>query len=78
MGRNRPAAVMLAAMRQNARSMPVITTPSGKTAKRTTRFQVRPGSPDRPDRAVAFDHFVQERVPRRLQRFAYRLNPFRG
>ncbi|ATE65577.1 2OG-Fe(II) oxygenase [Rhizorhabdus dicambivorans] len=45
---------------------------------RTTRFRPRPGSADRPDREVAFDHFVQDWVPRRLQHFARRLNPFRA
>lgn len=47
------------------------------TRPRTTRFQPRPGSGDRPDREVAFDHFVQDWVPARLQRHARRLNPFR-
>ncbi len=45
---------------------------------RTTRFRPRPDSGDRPDREVAFDHFVQDWVPLRLQRYARRLNPFRG
>lgn len=48
-----------------------------RSAERTTRFQVRPNSADRPDREVAFDHFVQDWVPARLQRYARRLNPFR-
>jgi hypothetical protein len=52
--------------------------PRERGAERTTRFQVRPGSGDRPDREVAFDHFVQDWVPRPLRRFARRLNPFRG
>ena len=52
--------------------------PSRESAERTTLFQVRPGSADRPDREVAFDHFVQDWVPRPLQRYARRLNPFRG
>ena len=52
--------------------------PRERGAERTTRFQVRPDSGDRPDREVAFDHFVQDWVPRPLRRFARRLNPFRG
>jgi hypothetical protein len=44
---------------------------------RTTRFRQRPGSTDRPDREVAFDHFVEDWIPPRLQRHARRLNPFR-
>lgn len=44
---------------------------------RTTTFQVRPGSGDQPDRAVRFQHFVNDWVPPRLQRYARRLNPFR-
>jgi hypothetical protein len=46
-------------------------------AERNTRFRPRPGSGDRPDREVAFDHFVQDWVPRKLHRYARRLNPFR-
>ena len=53
------------------------TTPRAASAARTTRFQVRPGTTDQPDREVAFDHFVQDWVPARLQRYARRLNPFR-
>ena len=49
----------------------------GETPARTTMFKPRPGSADRPDRQVAFDHFVQDWVPPRLQRYARRLNPFR-
>lgn len=49
----------------------------GAVPNRTTRFQTRPGSGDRPDRRIAFDHFVQDWVPPRLQRYARRLNPFR-
>ncbi len=52
--------------------------PRERSPERTTLFQVRPGSTDRPDREVAFDHFVQDWVPRPLWRFARRLNPFRG
>jgi hypothetical protein len=50
---------------------------TGSARPRTTRFRQRPGSTDRPDRAVAFDHFVEDWVPPRLQRHARRLNPFR-
>lgn len=53
------------------------TQPRRKSAGRSTRFQIRPNSGDRPDREVAFDHFVQDWVPRRFRRFARRLNPFR-
>lgn len=53
------------------------TVPRVEGPERTTRFRVRPGSGDRPDREVGFDHFVQDWVPRRLQRVARRLNPFR-
>jgi hypothetical protein len=45
---------------------------------RTTTFQVRPGTPDIRDRAVQFDHLVQDWIPPRLQRYAKRLNPFRS
>ena len=51
--------------------------PRAEGAERTTRFQIRPGSDDRPDREVAFDHWVQDWVPARLQRHVRRLNPFR-
>lgn len=53
------------------------TAPHADRSARTTRFQVRPGSGDRPDRRVALDHFIQDWVPARLQRFARRLNRFR-
>jgi hypothetical protein len=45
--------------------------------KRTTMFRTRPGSTDRPDRRVALDHFIQDWVPPRLQRYVRRLNRFR-
>lgn len=45
--------------------------------ERTTVFRPRPGSGDRPDRRVAIDHFIQDWVPLRLQRYARRLNRFR-
>lgn len=44
---------------------------------RSTVFRPRPGSSDRPDRMVALDHFIEDWVPPRLQRYARRLNPFR-
>jgi hypothetical protein len=53
------------------------TAPRAPSPVRTTRFQRRPGTGDRPDREVAFDHFVEDWVPTRLQRIARRLNPFR-
>lgn len=49
----------------------------GDMPQRTTTFQVRPGSPDRPDRRVKLDHFIKDWVPPRMQKFASRLNPFR-
>lgn len=45
-------------------------------AKRTTTFQPRPGTGDVPDRRVRLNHFIQDWVPPRLQRYARRLNPF--
>lgn len=53
------------------------TQPRAAAPVRTTRFQVRPGSADRPDREVAFDHFVEDWLPRALRPYARRLNPFR-
>ncbi|KRB85421.1 hypothetical protein ASE00_01065 [Sphingomonas sp. Root710] len=53
------------------------TVPRTDGPARTTRFRVRPGSGDRSDRRVALDHFIQDWVPPRLQRYARRLNPFR-
>ncbi|MET0376188.1 MAG: 2OG-Fe(II) oxygenase [Rhizorhabdus sp.] len=53
------------------------TVPRSDGPARTTRFQVRPGSGDRADRRVAFDHFVQDWVPARLRGYARWLNPFR-
>jgi Rps23 Pro-64 3,4-dihydroxylase Tpa1-like proline 4-hydroxylase len=44
---------------------------------RSTSFQVRPGSHDKADWEVKFDHLVNDWVPPRLQRIAKRLNPFR-
>ncbi|TZG29068.1 2OG-Fe(II) oxygenase [Sphingomonas montanisoli] len=44
---------------------------------RTTNFRVRPGTEDRPDRRVAFEHFVRDWIPHRLQPLARRLNRFR-
>ncbi len=45
--------------------------------QRTTTFQVRPDSTDRPDWSVRFNHLVNDWVPPRLQSVARRLNPFR-
>ncbi len=45
--------------------------------QRTTTFQPRPGTVDKPDRKVQFDHVVQDWVPPRLQKFARRCNPFK-
>lgn len=44
--------------------------------ERTTVFRPRPNSGDRPDRATAFRHFINDWVPPRLQGIANRLNPF--
>ena len=53
------------------------TAPRADRPARTTRFQVRPGSGDRPDRRIALDHFIEDWMPRRLQRYVRRLNRFR-
>ena len=44
--------------------------------KRTTTFQTRPGSTDKPDRKIKTEHWIKDWVPPRLQRIASRLNPF--
>jgi hypothetical protein len=44
---------------------------------RNTNFRARPGTADAPDRAVAFEHFVNDWVPFRLQRLAKRLSPWK-
>lgn len=44
---------------------------------RTTNFRPRPGTIDRPDRSIAFDHFIKDWVPPRLYRTVAKLNPFR-
>lgn len=44
--------------------------------QRNTNFRARPGTPDKPDRSVGFEHFVYDWVPRRLQRLAMRFNPW--
>ncbi|MBB5685133.1 2OG-Fe(II) oxygenase [Sphingobium boeckii] len=43
---------------------------------RTTTFQTRPGSADKTDWGVKSGHFIADWVPRRLQRYAKRINPF--
>ncbi len=45
--------------------------------QRTTTFQARPGTIDRIDRKVKFDHLIKDWVPPRLQGVALRLNPFK-
>ncbi len=45
--------------------------------QRTTTFQARPGTFDKPDRKVRIDHLIKDWVPPRLQGLALRLNPFR-
>jgi hypothetical protein len=48
--------------------------PSEKTApKRTTTFQTRPGSTDKADWRVGYSHFVEDWVPKKMQRLARRL-----
>lgn len=44
--------------------------------QRSTTFQTRPGTGDRPDWRTRTDHLINDWVPPRLQRFAKRLNPF--
>ena len=41
--------------------------------KRTTNFQTRPGSGDKPDWRIRRQHFINDWVPPKLQRIAYRL-----
>jgi Rps23 Pro-64 3,4-dihydroxylase Tpa1-like proline 4-hydroxylase len=41
--------------------------------RRTTNFQARPGTGDRTDWQIRARHFVNDWVPPKLQRFAYRL-----
>lgn len=45
--------------------------------ERTTNFRPRPGTADRPDRNVAFYHFLKDWVPPRLYRYATKLNRFK-
>ena len=45
--------------------------------QRTTTFQARPGTIDKPDRKVKFYHLIKDWVPPRLQGVALRLNPFK-
>jgi hypothetical protein len=48
--------------------------PSEKTApKRTTTFQTRPGTEDKVDWRVGYSHFVEDWVPKKMQRLARRL-----
>ncbi|MFW2850448.1 2OG-Fe(II) oxygenase [Sphingomonas sp. TX0543] len=49
---------------------------AGDIVRRSTNFRARPGTEDRPDRAVAFRHFVNDWIPPRLQGVVNRLNPF--
>ena len=44
--------------------------------KRTTTFQTRPSSSDKPDRKIQMQHWISDWIPPRLQRVASRLNPF--
>lgn len=45
---------------------------------RNTNFRPRPGTVDVPDRAVGFEHFVNDWVPHRLKGFAMRFNPWKN
>jgi Rps23 Pro-64 3,4-dihydroxylase Tpa1-like proline 4-hydroxylase len=44
--------------------------------KRTTNFRPRPATTEKKDRRIAFQHFVNDWVPPRLQKYAMKLNPF--
>jgi Rps23 Pro-64 3,4-dihydroxylase Tpa1-like proline 4-hydroxylase len=48
-----------------------------KLKGRTTAFQARPGTGDRPDRRVQFDRLLRDWVPPRLYRYAAKLNHFK-
>ena len=50
----------------------------GFAPNRNTNFRPRPGSADTPDRAVGFEHFINDWVPHRLQRLAHRFNPWKS
>jgi hypothetical protein len=45
--------------------------------KRTTNFRARPDTADKPDREIAFQHFINDWVPPRLQKYASRMNPWK-
>jgi hypothetical protein len=45
--------------------------------KRNTNFQARPGTRDRQDWSIRAEHFINDWVPPKLQRYAKRLNPIR-
>ncbi|MCW2367133.1 Rps23 Pro-64 3,4-dihydroxylase Tpa1-like proline 4-hydroxylase [Sphingobium sp. B7D2B] len=48
-----------------------------KLPQRTTVFKTRPGTTDREDLAVRFDHFLRDWVPPRLYPFATKFNRFK-
>lgn len=48
-----------------------------KLTGRTTVFKVRPGTTDREDRRIQFNHFLRDWVPPRLYKYAARLNRFK-
>lgn len=48
-----------------------------KMPQRTTVFKTRPGTGDKPDRRVQFDHLLRDWVPPRLYRYARKLNRFK-
>ena len=45
----------------------------GTLPKRTTNFQIWPGTDDKRDWQVRRFHFVNDRIPHKLQRIAHRL-----
>jgi Rps23 Pro-64 3,4-dihydroxylase Tpa1-like proline 4-hydroxylase len=48
-----------------------------KLPGRTTAFKARPGTGDRKDLRIQFDHFLRDWVPPRLYRYAAKLNRFK-
>jgi hypothetical protein len=52
-----------------------VSDPIGAVPIRTTNFRARPNSGERRDWAIAWQHWVNDWVPARLQRYARRLGP---
>jgi Rps23 Pro-64 3,4-dihydroxylase Tpa1-like proline 4-hydroxylase len=44
--------------------------------KRTTNFRPRPATTEKIDRKIAFQHFVNDCIPPRLQKYILKINPF--